>query len=168
MNPACSSRNRAGAVASLFLLLLVSCQPSDDRPGLWLSGELAEEPVGDWSFSNSHELIAVETRTAYLIAHSVTVVCAVHAGALYVPSLYSQTGRFPDERHWHRNVARDPRVRLRIGEKLYERRALLVTDAAERAGALAAFAAKYPFWRDLAGQPDAERPGLVFVRLDPR
>ena len=53
--------------------LAVGCQPRDERPGLWLSGELAAEPVQDWSFSDSIEEISLETRTWYGIPHSVTI-----------------------------------------------------------------------------------------------
>ncbi len=76
-------------------------------------------------------------------------------------------GSFPEARLWNRNVVRDPRVRIRIGAQIYERRAVHVTDEGERARALAAFAGKYPFWADLASQPETERPAMAFVRLDP-
>ena len=147
---------------------LVGCiAPKDRRPGLWLSGEVETAPVTDWSFTEGQREIFLETRTWYGIRHSVTVVCAEHDGALYVPSLYYDGGEFPDKRHWHRNVARDPRVRLAIGGRLYERRAVLVTDPAEWDAVLAAFAQKMPFWSELAAKPESERPKLIFMRMDP-
>ena len=38
---------------------------------------------------------------------------------------------FPDGKAWWRNVERDPRVRLKIGGKIYEMTAVLVRDRAE-------------------------------------
>jgi len=154
-------------VVLVAALALVGCiDPKDRRPGLWLSGEVVTAPVTDWSFTDGQNEIFLETRTWYGIRHSVTVVCAAHDGALYVPSLYYGGGEFPEKRHWHRNVARDPRVRLEIGGRLYERRAVLVTDPKEWNDVLAAFAQKMPFWKELAEKPESERPKLIFMRMD--
>jgi hypothetical protein len=158
---------RVLAVLAGLHVLLGCVDPSDRRPGFWLSGEVETAPVADWSFTDARREIFLETRTWYGIRHSVTVVCAAHDGALYVPSLYYGGGDFPAERHWHRNVARDPRVRLQIGDRLYERRAVLVTDPAEWNAVFAAFARKMPFWKELADKPEAERPKLIFMRMDP-
>ena len=155
------------AVLAGALVLSGCVDPKDRRPGLWLSGEVETAPVTDWSFADQRREIFLETRTWYGIRHSVTVACGVHDGALYVPSLYYNHGEFPEERHWHRNVARDPRVRLEIDGRLYERRAVLVTDPAEWNGVLASFAAKTPFWKELAEKPESERPKLIFMRMDP-
>jgi hypothetical protein len=155
------------AAALAALCLLAACEPSDRRPGLWLRGEVVAEPVSDWSFTSDVQEIFVETRTWYGIPHSVTTVCAADGADLFVPSVYFEGGEYPDARFWNRNVARDPRVRLGIAGRLYERRAVLVTGPEERARALAAFARKYPFWSDLAAKPEAERPTLVFLRMDP-
>ena len=38
---------------------------------------------------------------------------------------------FPHDKTWTRNVARDPRVRLKIAGKIYEATAVLMTDRAE-------------------------------------
>ena len=154
--------------AALALVLLVACAPRDRRPGLWLPGEVAAEPVADWSFTDGVQEIFVETRTWYGIPHSVTTVVAAEGGALYVPSLYFDDGEFPDARFWNRNAVRDPRVRLEIDGRLYERRAVLVEDPAEWQAVLDAFAAKSPFWKELAAQPESERPKLYFLRMEPR
>jgi hypothetical protein len=147
--------------------LALACSPHDRRPGTWLSGELVEAPVEDWSFTDEFEEIFVETRTWYGIPHSVTTVCAADGAALYIPSVYFEGGEFPDARLWNRNVVRDPRVRLQIGDRLYEGRAVVVEDARERDAAIAAFARKYPFWQELAAKPERERPRVYFFRLDP-
>ena len=150
------------------VLSLFACQPKDRRPGLWLSGEVETAPVSDWSFADAQREIFVETRTWYGIPHSVTTVVVAHNGTLYVPSVYFEGGEFPDARFWNRNVVRDPRVRLKIGDRIFERRAVLVEDPAEWNGVLAAFAQKMPFWKELAEKPEAERPKVVFLRMDPR
>ncbi len=157
-----------GALALVSLLGALACGPVDRRPGLWISGEVASGPVADWSFTDQVFEIALETRTWYGVPHSVTVVCAAAGDALYVPSVYSPGGRFPEERRWNRNVVRDPRVRLGIGGRIYERKAVLVEDPAEWQRAFDAFAAKSDFWKGLAEKPESERPTLIFLRMDPR
>ena len=42
--------------------------------------------------------------------------------------------QFPYDKAWTANVARDPRVRMKIGGKLYEMTLVLITDRAEVAG----------------------------------
>jgi len=148
--------------------LLAACEPRDHRPGLWLSGELVEAPVADWSFTDAVREIFVETRTWYGIPHSVTTVCVAQGGTLYVPSVYQEGGEFPDARFWNRNVVRDPRVRLKIEGRIYEREAVLVEDPAEWRAVLAAFGRKLAFWKELEDMPEAERPKIVFLRMDPR
>ena len=72
----------------MFVALTVGCQPTDERPGLWLSGEVEAGPVRDWSFSDANEEIFVETRTWYGVRHSVTIWGAAQDGRFYLPSLY--------------------------------------------------------------------------------
>ena len=149
-------------------LLATACDPKDRRPGTWLSGEVVTEPVTDWTFVNTVPEIFVETRTWYGIPHSVTVVGVGIGDRLYVPSVYRERGEFPSERHWNQNVVRDPRVRVEIDDRLYERKAVLVTDPAEWQAVFDAFAAKSPFWADMAKQPEDQRPKLYFLRMEPR
>ena len=146
----------------------VACEPHDRRPGQWLHGEVVTQPVSDWSFSNDIDEIFVETATWYLVPHSVTTTVVTSDGTLYVPSLYYEGGEFPNERFWNRNIARDPDVRLGIGDKVYPRTAALVTDPAERTRVLAAFAAKYDRWREMLKNGDPEKPKIVLLRMDPR
>jgi hypothetical protein len=114
------------------------------RPGLWLRGEVVTTPVRDWSFVNELEhpgrntnTILVETRTPYFIPHSVRVVPFVRNGQLYIHSYQDRMGvEFPKDKAWTSNVARDPRVRLKIGGKLYEMTVVLIADRAEAAAVL--------------------------------
>ncbi len=156
-------------VRYLLLIALVgvaACDPVDRRPGLWLTGTPVTEPVADWTFSNDHNEIFVETRTWYRVPHSITTTVVTVDGTLYVPSLYREGGNYPEERFWNRNLVRDPHARLQIGDSVYERKASLVTDADERARVLAAFAAKYPYWRELLKDGDPALPKIILIRMD--
>jgi hypothetical protein len=150
----------------MLLAFGLACEPDGHRPGLWLRGEAIHTSIDDWSFSNSFREIAVETRTWYLLPHSVTTACAARDGHLYVPSVYGNNAKFPEARFWNRNIARDPRVRVKVGDRVYDRNAVLVTDPEEQAAAFAAFAEKYPFWRDLLARPESERGTIVLLRMD--
>lgn len=157
------------ALAGVAIYFSGAIQPTPEgRPGLRLTGEVVREPVSDWGFSDADALVELESRAPWGLAHSVTVVCATTGAQLYVPSVYREGGGWPEARRWNRNVVADPRVRIRIGDELYERRAVLVTDEAERDAAFAAFAAKYDAWAEWRAQPASERPSIAFVRLDPR
>ena len=147
-----------------FVTLLTSCQPSDMRPGLWLSGEAEARPVEDWSFSHAEEEVLVETRTWYGIPHSVTTWGAELGGAFYLPSLYFGEEEYPDGRYWNSNVARDPRIRVKIGDRLFEGSATLVTDESELESAMRAFAQKYPTFEEMLQKPGAR---WVILRFEP-
>ncbi len=148
--------------------LAVGCEPRENTPGLWLSGELVTTPVDDWSFSDEFPQIFLESRTWYWIPHSVTISCATHNGQLYLFTIYYQGGEFPEAKFWNRNVVRDSRVRLKIGSQLFEQRVALITDPAEREIALQAFERKYPLVKELLEKPESQRPPLYFLRVDPR
>lgn len=125
----------------LFLLALaalsVSCQPKDVRPGLWLRGELVEERVDDWRFTEEIEEIFIETRPWYRIPHSTTIWCVERNGNLYI-------GSYGDEKKaWEKNVARSPDARLAIAGKIYEVTVTPVDDRAVTDALDAAYAQKY-------------------------
>ncbi len=160
-----------GAIAIAFAAAYFAgaIEPTPEgRPGLRLAGERMHGPVTDWGFSDADELVELESNAPWGLAHSVTVVCASTGAQLYVPSVYYEGGGWPEARRWNRNVVADPDVRIRIAGKLYERRAVLVTDEAERAEAFAAFAAKYDAWAEWHAAAPEARPNIAFVRLDPR
>ena len=91
-------------------------EPGDMRPVLWLTGEL------------------------------VTVYCAQYNGDFYLFSAYYGGGNFPDMRGWNQNVMRDPRVRLKIGDRLFDQTLRYVDDESIRTPVHQAFADKYPEW----------------------
>lgn len=124
-----------GLVVLLLVLRLVGFNPGLTSPGLWITGKLASASVTDWSFAEeSNGLTAVQTRQWFLpiLAHSVTTARQVHRGKLYLFSMYPAGVPFPEGRHWNRNVVSDPRVRIGIGGKLYDRTLVYLTDPAER------------------------------------
>ena len=148
----------------MFVALTVGCQPTDERPGLWLSGEVEAGPVRDWSFSDANEEIFVETRTWYGVRHSVTIWGAAQDGRFYLPSLYYGEEEYPNARYWNRNVVRDPRVRVKIGDRLFEGTAELVRDEGERSRAEEAFRNKYPAYEEYGQEPGAK---WIILRFEP-
>ena len=140
---------------SLYLLI-VGYEPQDQSPGLWLTGELATEPVADWSFTEQHGEIFVQTRSPWLIPHSVTTYCATYNDSFYLFSAYYGGGDFPDLRRWNKNVVRDPRVRLKIGDQLFDQTLSYIDDESIRMPVHQAFVDKYPQWAS---------PGLENVHI---
>ena len=138
-----------GAILICLVLLLIVLRitgfgPHGPVPGLWLKGDLVATPVTDWSFTSNYQTVKVQTNTWYLLPHSVTTFCVVYNGHLYLTSVYHAGLEYPHGRNWNANVARDPHVRIKIGDKLYDRTLFYVTDPVEKAGVLEAKAKKYP------------------------
>mgnify|MGYP003395778724 CR=1 FL=1 len=147
----------------LVTLRVVGLAPKDRRPGSWLPGHVVAIPVSDWSFTDAFPEIHLQTRTTYLIPHSVTIQCAQINGQLYIASFDMGGPR----RRWNQNVLRDPRVRLGIGDDLYDQRAIPLSDPAEITAVLEAYARKYPNWKRISEQPLADRPTIHYWRIEP-
>jgi F420H(2)-dependent quinone reductase len=135
----------AGGILVFLALLLVvlritGLNPHDRIPGLWLTGDLVTTPVTDWSFTDQVPTIKLQTQSQFLLPHSVTINCVAYNGQLYVTSTYPAG----PPRSWVANVMRDPHVRVKIEDKLYDRTAVTVTDPQEIAGVLQAKTKKYP------------------------
>lgn len=138
-----------GIIAVLLILRFTgfepkNCPPSNKSvscrmPGLWLKGKLVTRPVTDWSFTNKIQQIKIQTQTPYLLPHSVTIWCVVYKGDLYLSS-------YPG-REWVEDIIRDPHVRLKIGNQLFDRGVSIVRDPAEKAAVLQAKGEKYPQWK---------------------
>ena len=139
-----------GVILGCLVLLLVVARitglepTAAGRPGLWLKGELITTPASDWSFTDKVQNIQIQTNTWYLLPHSVTIDCVSYRGRLYLFSFYAAGLTYPHGRSWNEDVARDPHVRIKIGDQLYDRTLSYVTDSAERAGVIAAKRKKYP------------------------
>ena len=119
------------------------------RPGLWQRGEVVRTPVEDWAFVKTFPSVVLETRSPYFIPHSVRVGAIPKGDRLYITNAqYRMDKGYPD-RLWTSNVFRDPRVRLKIGDKLYEMTMVLVTDRTE---AEAIWGRNPEYWSDEDGQ----------------
>lgn len=145
---------RTALFIGLATLVVACVEPVDRRPGLWLSGEVAPA-VEDWSFANDHPEIFVEVKTPYGVRYSITVVCASLEGALYMGA------RNPTEKRWVGYVARDPDVRLKIGDQIYRARMTPIEDADGIALALRAYARKY----DRHETPAADAPPVQYFSV---
>jgi hypothetical protein len=132
----------AVAVAVLVLIAgavwLLRSDPVFMISGKELTGELASYPR-DWKFSDDYPTIAIETRPHD--PHSVTTLCFVHEGDLYVPA---QDG---SSKEWTQYATAEPRVRIKIGEKIYPAKAerVLPLDLALYQDSIEA---KYPEFAD--------------------
>lgn len=149
---------RVGLAAWLALAAAGCFGPDDRRPGLALTGEVAESVPEDWSFTDAHPEIAIEVSPPYLIPHSVTIWCAQVDGDLYVAA------RNPEDKRWPGWVEDEPRVRLGIGDTVYEVRLHRLDDPERIARVREAYAAKY----DLPPAPPEERPPMRYWRVRPR
>ena len=130
--------------------------PMGPVAGRQLSGAEFAYPA-DWGFTDEHFTIAVESRPED--PHSVTTICFVHEGDLYVPA---QSGT---EKKWTHYVVEDPRVRLKVGDRVYPASAVRVTDLEPRA-VLASAAKKY---ERMAERMDEDPPGDIWLfRIGPR
>lgn len=147
-----------GVVAgALRVVARLSGGPLGPIPGGRLAGPLAADQSPDWSFTDELETIQVEVNPADPL--SVTTWVVAHDDALYVTADFIN----PFKRWPHLALA-DPRVRLRIGGQLYERRAVRVEDPDEIARLRRAVGEKYGV------DPDglAARVEVWFFRMEPR
>jgi hypothetical protein len=126
------------SMAGIFAITFsIACQPQDERPGAWLRGERAEEPVADWRFTDEIEEIFIETRPWYGIPHSTTIWCVALDGGLYV-------GSYGDEKKaWEQNIERNPEARLSIAGRIYDVTVAPATDSDLIEALDAAYARKY-------------------------
>lgn len=147
-----------GSAVALALSLTGCLDPGKDVPGLRLAGDVVETLPSDWSFTNEYGEIAVEVVTPYLLPHSVRIWCAEMNGALYVRT------RRPEQRRWPGWVERDPRVRLRIGERIYEVRLTRLGEPHHIARVQRAYALKY----DRRLLAPGEGPPMRYWRVGPR
>ncbi len=142
----------------VLALLALGCGPWGRIPGGRLFGEVITGPVDDWSFSDSHNTIALETRPGF--PHSVTTIVFTHEGDLYIPS------RSPRGKAWPYYVLANPSVRLKIGDAIYLGRAVRVTDADTLSAAFGSLRKKYQRMAG-SGDPDAPLPDVWLFRIEP-
>jgi hypothetical protein len=124
----------------LIVLRITGFGPHARTPGLWLKGNVVTTPVTDWSFTDKIPVVQIQTETSYVLPHSVNINCLNYNGQLYLVSVYPAGTAHT----WNDNVMRDPHVRLKIGDDIYDRTVSLVSDPAEQEGVLQARHNKYP------------------------
>jgi hypothetical protein len=139
-------RNRRIAMIQIMTLFCVAiawtgCQPKDVKPGTWLRGDSIETKVTDWRFTDNAEEVFIQTPTWYLIPHSTTIWCKELDGELYIGS-YGESYEV-DAKKWEKNVARNPKAKLRIDGKIYDVNVTAVKDAALTARIDKAYNEKY-------------------------
>jgi hypothetical protein len=136
--------------------------PLGPIPGPRLSGAVVQEPVEDWSFVDAVEVVQVETRPD--APYSVnTWMTRVDDG------VYVFAG--DDESPWVQNIIQEPLVRVRIDGRIYELRAVGVTDLRIKRTFLQAMKAKYE--GDLGYDEEFYRRGwdtgeFTLLRMEPR
>ena len=142
--------------SALFTIALVAsaCGPLGPLPGGELNGTLSAPP-SDWSRSAPEDTIQLETRPQDPYSVNLWIV-GLERGA------YVAAGRGEDSK-WVKHIEADPNVRLRIGDRLYELRAVPVTDEAELESFSQGLEAKY----DFEASPEQRDQARIF-RLDPR
>ncbi len=137
----------------VLVLLLAGCGPLVMFPGGKLSGTAKPAPA-DWSFSDAVETVQLETRPAD--PYSVNV-WGVGLGPRFYVAAADRDSR------WVGHVAQDPRVRLRVGDEVFDLRAERAEDPAELDAFVAALERKYDYEPD----PELRAHALIF-RLGPR
>ena len=131
-------------VLGLVVLRVTGLDPKQRRPGLWLTGNVVTSPVTDWAFTDKYPTIMIQTNTPYMIPHSVTINCVSYMGHMYLHSTFPAGMPSPSGKSWTSALARDPRVRIKVADQLYDRTATPVTDQAELAHLNEAAAKKFP------------------------
>lgn len=118
--------------------------------GKRLTGEETTYPA-DWSFTDDYPTIFVESRPED--PHSVTTICWLHDGELYIPAQSGST------KTWTHYVLEDPRVRIKVGDKVYPARVDRIAEE-NLPRLIASAAAKYP---QLADRDPQDAPQDVWV-----
>jgi hypothetical protein len=126
----------------LLVIAAAACNgPFVLLPGGKLDGEARPAP-SDWTFAGDYGTVQLETRPED--PYSVNVAFTVVDNRLYINAGDTET-------QWVKNIAANPRVRLRMDGVLYELRAERVTDPAEIAVFGEAWTSQSFFRRDPTG-----------------
>ena len=143
----------------LFILLwgfALGCNaPVVMLPGGELSGTPQPVPL-DWSFTDDFQVVQLETRPAD--PYSVNI-WGVSIGEQFL--VVSGRGM---QNAWAQHIEADPNVRLRVGENIYELRALRTDDPLDRERFLVGAKKKYDDF-----EPDEEEAAAaILYRLEAR
>lgn len=149
--------------AFVVAFVFAGCGPIGPIPGGALGGEVGPAVVRDWSFADEVENAQLETRPGD--PYSVNTWWGAVDGQLYVPTSMILGPKNPEGRSWVAHVSEDDRVRIRLGDRVFERHALrLPYGGFEYETARRAIEARY----DIAvADRDPERTVWIY-RLEPR
>jgi hypothetical protein len=147
------------AILVIAILLAIAYtfrrDPIGPLAGKALTGERMTQTPDDWGFSDEHMQFAVEVRPED--PHSVTTIGFVHDGALHIPAMNGS------EKVWPGIAVADPRVQVKIGERVYPGLATRVTEEKQFEAVLASAAQKYPQFDEPGDRP----PDLWVFRIEP-
>ncbi len=115
-------------------------------PGGELSGEVRPVPK-DWSFSDAFENVQLETRPDD--PYSVNIWCVAVGKRLLIASGKGM------ENAWAKHIAANPQVRLRVGDDIFELRAVRSDDLLDRRRFLAGARIKYDDFEPDEDEADA-------------
>jgi hypothetical protein len=132
--------------------------------GPFESGTLVDGPEPDWSFVRDVREVEFQLVEP---ARSRTTWILDHEGKAYIPCGYMTTWWGRIWKKWPLEAEKDPRVILRIGDKLYERRLVRIQDGPVVAPLLAELSRKYAGGREIP--MDAVTSGYLWLyELAPR
>jgi hypothetical protein len=127
---------------SILTATVIACEgPFVLLPGGELAGEAAPAPA-DWSFAGDYGTAQLETKPDE--PYSVNLAYTIVDGSVYINAGDTET-------QWVKNIAADPRVRLRVEGVIYELRAERVEEPAEIERFAAAWTSQSVFRRDPTG-----------------
>ena len=145
----------------LCLPVLLAAGPCGPIPGGRLSDDVKPaSPAADWTFTNDISTIQVETKPD--APFSVTTWCFTDGPNLYIPS------RGAAKKPWVQNVLADRRVRLRIGDNVYEMQATRITDESVLRRIVPLLRSKYTMARWGMEDDPAKSPDTWFFHVTPR
>ena len=137
-----------GLVALLVLLVVVVLVGARfaDGPleivagGPFRTGDAHAGPEPDWGFLKERPTVEFELLDP---AQSRTTFVLVHDGRLFIPSGYMTTWWGRIWKHWPYHAEQDPRARLRVDGKIYDRTLVRITEGPDLAPVVAELSRKY-------------------------
>ena len=140
------------AIAALFGVARFLDGPLGPIPGGPIRGEASTEDPAHWSFAGGESTLELEVGV-----RSVTVWFVTYQNVLYVAAAEAARKKWPAE------VVADPRVRIRVAGRIYDRKLVRIDDEALRSAVGRTFEARY----QTTLTPEAKARVWVF-RVDPR